>query len=113
MEVSSKIRPVNPYDQKIVSTVVASISPEKPYLPINSDQQRIEQFSQVKADTTQKIADGIKNFLTSRDVRLEFSIDKNAGEITVRIIQNQTDRIIREISGGMILGGIGTIDETV
>ena len=46
-------------------------------------------------------------------IGLEFSIDKNSGEITVRIIQNKSDRIIREIPGRELLNSIGTIDETV
>jgi uncharacterized FlaG/YvyC family protein len=113
MEVSSKIRPVDAYNQKIISTAVASKPRGRPSLPINSDLQGIEQTRQAKADAAQRIADGIKNFLVLNDVRLEFSIDKDTGGITVRIINNPSNRLIREIPGGVILGGIGTIDKTV
>jgi uncharacterized FlaG/YvyC family protein len=113
MEISSKIRPVDAYNQKIISTAVASKPLERPSLRINSDLQGIEQTRQVKAYTDQKIAVGIKNFLVLHDVRLEFSIDKNTGEIMLRIINNPSGRIVREIPGMVLFGGINTIEETV
>jgi uncharacterized FlaG/YvyC family protein len=113
MEVSSKIRPVDTYNQKIISTTFDSKPPERPSLPTNSDLQGVEQLRLAKANTIQKIAEGIKNFLVMNDVRLEFSVDKNTGEIMVRIIRNNSDRIIREIPRRVILGSIGAIDKTV
>ena len=113
MEVLRKIRPIDAYNQKIISTTFDLKPLKRPSLPTNSDLQGVEQLRLAKADTTQRISDGIKKFLTSRDVRLEYSIDKNTGKITVWIINNHSNRIIREIPGRVILGGIGTIDKTV
>ncbi|MBC8433170.1 MAG: flagellar protein FlaG [Desulfobacterales bacterium] len=105
MEVSSTI---------IAKASTAVVSPlAKSFSSGNSQKHKIERYCQMKADTTQKIANEINNFLSSTDVLLEFSVDKNTGEITIRIIRNNPNRIIKEIPGRVIRGGIGTIDQTV
>lgn len=113
MDALNKISPVDKYNQKVMSQAFASRHLCRPSQSVSFYQDEMERLPQAQGDTAQKIADAIKEFLTSRDVRLEFYLDENTGDIMARIIQNKSGRIIREIPGRVILGEIGTIDVTV
>ncbi len=112
MDVSSTIRPVEAYRTKTLSATVVSKPLGKSSPSGNPEKHEIERYRHAKADTAQSIADDIKKFMASRDVRLEISVDKNTDEIKIRMVRSNS-QIIKEIPGGVVLGDIGTIDQMV
>ena len=63
--------------------------------------------------TNQGITEGIKEFLASKDIRLEFYRDEKTKDIMVRIIQNRSGRIIREVPERDMLNDNGRVNVTI
>jgi hypothetical protein len=73
------------------------------------DRPQAEESQKTEVDLTQTIKEGLDLFLDSQDIRVEFQKNKTTGEVVVRIIQNQSGQVIREIpviSFFRFLGGI-------
>jgi len=59
---------------------------------------------QMDSDTAQqRISDSIYQFIESNKVRLEFEVDIDRGNILVKVIDEETNDVIREISLSTIL----------
>ena len=77
------------------------------------DRPQAEESQKTEVDLNQTIKEGLDLFLDSQDIRVEFQKDKTSGEVVVRIIQNQSGRVVREISVISFFRFVGGVDQTV
>jgi hypothetical protein len=77
------------------------------------DRPSVEESQKTKADLTQTIKEGLDLFMDSQDVRVEFQKNKTTGEISARVIQNQSGQIVREISVISFFRFVGGVSKTV
>lgn len=64
-------------------------------------------------DAVQEIVDGLNQALKAADKRLQFLVHEMTGRIYVKVIDKQTDEVIKEIPPEKILDLVGRIQELV
>jgi hypothetical protein len=77
------------------------------------DRPQVEESQKTEVDLTQTIKEGLDLFLDSQDIRVEFQKNKTSGEVVVRIIQNQSGQVVREISVISFFRFVGGVNKTV
>ena len=68
---------------------------------------------QIDRATAEKIAEAIKHFVSSMDVKLNFQIHDDTGTIMVRVINEETGEVVREIPPSQILDLAARIDKMI
>ena len=63
--------------------------------------------------TAEKIAEAIQQFVRSMDVKLNFQIHEGTGNIMVRVINEETGEVIREIPPSQVLDLAARIDKMI
>ena len=89
------------------------LMPRRRLSGLRFDRPQVEESQKTEADLTQTIKEGLDLFLDSQDVRIEFQKNKTTGEVVVRIIQNQSGRVVREISVISVFRFFGGFNKTV
>src|SRR5690606_6966836 len=65
------------------------------------------------SEAVQEIVDGLNQVLKAADKRLQFLVHDTTGRIYVKVIDKQTDEVIKEIPPEKILDLVGRIQELV
>ncbi len=81
--------------------------------PLSSRGNGVDWFGARTRDVAQGIAEGIDRFLVRGEIRLEFVPCEESGDIMMRVIQERTGQVIREIPIKLLPGRPVIIDETV
>ena len=68
---------------------------------------------QLDRATAEKITEAIQQFVSSMDVKLNFQIHDGTGTIMVRVINEETGDLIREIPPSQILDLAARIDQMI
>ena len=68
---------------------------------------------QVDRATAEKIAEAIQQFVSSMDVKLNFQIHDGTGTVMVRVINEETGDVIREIPPSQVLDLAARIDKMI
>lgn len=68
---------------------------------------------QVDRATAEKIAEAIQQFVGSMDVKLNFQIHDGTGTVMVRVINEETGDLIREIPPSQVLDLAARIDKMI
>jgi flagellar protein FlaG len=76
-------------------------------------QSRPNKAGQVDRITTEKIADAIQQYVRSMDVKLKFHVHEGTGNMMVRVVNEETGELVREIPPEEILNLAAKIDEMI
>jgi hypothetical protein len=89
------------------------LMPEMRLSGLRFDRPQVEESQKTEGDLTQAIKEGLDLFLDSQDIRIEFQKNKTTGEVVVRIVQNQSGLVIKEIPVISFFRFIGGVNKTV
>jgi hypothetical protein len=84
------------------NTLFCRIDPELDLMPrrrlsgLRFAPPQLEASRKTEVDLTQTIAESLAQFLDSRAIRIEFQNNKTTGKILAQIIENQSERVVRE-----------------
>ena len=91
--------------------IPAAVSPRRPALTVNraSLQQNDKRQHRVDLNPTERLSETIQQYLDSTNVRLEFQAGKGKEKFMVKVIDEKSGRVIREISWGQMNKLAGSI----
>ena len=85
-----------------------------PVEPRTADSQpREKEPGRVDHATAEKIAEAIQNFVSTMDVKLNFQVHDDTGTVMVRVINQESGDVIREIPPSQILDLAAKIDRMI
>jgi len=112
-----------------VTVIQKPVAPSQPVPPVPEASQRQEgapsraappepkkkeeKESEIDRVVTERVADSIQQYLQSTDVRLKFQVHEDSGEIRVKVINEKTGEVIREVPPERILHLASKIDELI
>jgi flagellar protein FlaG len=68
---------------------------------------------QVDRATAEKIADAIQHFVSTMDVKLNFQVHDDTGTVMVRVVNQESGEVVREIPPSQVLDLAAKIDRMI
>ena len=106
---------VKPTGLQSPEQVPAAVSPRlrRPSLSVNraSLQQKDKRLHRIDLNTTEKLSETFQQYVDYRNVRLEFQVDEGTRKLMVKVVDEESGRVIREIPWGQMIRFAASIHE--
>jgi len=109
--IQKPIAPIQPPSQGLGEPRQQESAPARAAPPQPENKETKE--SGVDRAVTERVADSIQQYLQSANVRLQFQVHDGTGQVRVKVINEKTGEVIREVPPEKIVHLASKIDELI